>query len=328
MSRERIDPPLPRISSPGDLMVGAVSTGNPVILPVGAPGQRLSSVTGASGPSVAWAASSEVGPTGSTGPIGPTGVGGPTGVTGAGVTGPIGVIGPTGAASTVAGPTGPTGATGAASVVVGPTGPGGGATGPQGIQGVTGPTGPTGAVGAASTVTGPTGPLGLTGPAGVASTTGPTGPTGARGATGTDGGLGPTGPTGPSAIPRQIAFISEVGGVFWSGQPSAVTLIPYGNVAAIYADLRTVTQFRLTASLSDAGAAGAKLRIVNNALADIAATAGAGDLAINTAGSLLLGGWATLGAAYQVESQLLKVVGLGGDSFISPTIVAVRMEVR
>lgn len=325
MSRERIDPPLPRISTPGDLMVGAVSTGNPVILPVGAPGQRLSSVTGASGPSVAWAASNEVGPTGSTGPTGPTGVGGPTGVTGAGMTGALGPTGPGGAASTVTGPTGPTGATGPASVVAGPTGPGGGATGPQGIQGVTGPTGPTGAVGAASTVTGPAGPVGVTGPAGPASTTGPTGPTGARGATGTQGPTGNAGPTGPSAIPRLYTFFADRAAATWSNMPLAVTVWPYE--VAFYIDSRLITEFRLMATVTSAGVAAAKLRAVNASLTDIASSAGAGDVAINAAG-LVVGAWTALSATYKAESQTIYLAGLGGDSATSPTLTSVRLEVR
>lgn len=138
---------MPKVADPGDLMVGAESIGNPVILPVGVPGQRLGVATGPSGPYVSWLDPSEDGPTGPTGAsstvTGPTGPASATGPTGAGVTG---ATGPTGAGVTgpSGGDTGPTG----------PTGPTAGPTGPTGAQGSLGPTGvgatgPTGAAAAA-----------------------------------------------------------------------------------------------------------------------------------------------------------------------------------
>lgn len=192
----RIDPPLPKIQNPGDIIAGRAVDGRPEIVPAGTVGQRLAYAADGSLDAVGI----EDGPTGPTGPNGPTGpAGGPTGPAGPGVTGPTGPqstvtgpTGPTGADSTVTGPIGPSGPTGtggAASTVTGPTGPGGEAGGPTGPTGadsaVTGPTGP------GSTVIGPTGPQGIQG------TQGPTGPTGPQGNIGTQGIAGPTGAAGP-----------------------------------------------------------------------------------------------------------------------------------
>lgn len=166
----RIDPPLPKIQEPGDLIVGRAGDGKPEILPRGAEGTRV----GVTGGSLGYIAPTD-------GPTGPTGAGGPTGPAG-GPTGPTGPIG-------VTGPAGPTGAQGAASTVTGPTG----------IQGATGPSGgPTGPTGAAGTLTGPTGSVGPTGPQGAASTV--TGPTGHIGPAGAQGEIGPTGPVGPASF--------------------------------------------------------------------------------------------------------------------------------
>jgi microcystin-dependent protein len=175
----RIDPPLPKIANPGDMIVGRAGDGRPEILPAGPEGSRV-----AVGPTGLYYASPEDGPTGPTGTTGPTGpLGGPTGSTG-----PTGLQGP---ASTVTGPSGPQGLIGPA----GPTGPGGEAGGPTGPTGaasfVTGPQGAQGVIGA----TGATGAQGVTGPVG---STGPLGPTGAKGDSGVTGPQGsPAGfPTG------------------------------------------------------------------------------------------------------------------------------------
>lgn len=307
-SRYRIDPPLPTLSNPGDLLTGDEGTGDAVILPVGDPGQRLGVVTGPSGPYLSWLTPDEDGPTGPTGAD--SVVTGPTGPLNA--TGPTG---PTGAASTVTGPTGPIGNTGSAgaagspSTVTGPTGP----TGPEG-----GPTGDTGAAGS----------VGATGPAGVGST-GPTGPSGSAGTIGATGPTGVTGPTGPSLIPRQYTFfVSGATPYTWPNMPAAVTIFQGALGGGIQIDLTGATEFRLSASMLVAGAAGAKLRVVTTGNTDIAASGGAGDLAVNFPAGSGIGSWATIHASYKGASQYLYLAGLGGNSVADPQFYAVRMEVR
>ena len=208
----RIDPPLPKISDPGDLVVGRSGDGKPEILSAGAVSERLR--VGIDG-SLEW--DSDAGPTGPTGPVGATGpLGAPTGPTGAiGATGATGVTGPVGL-------TGPSGPTGAASATTGPTGPQGGTLGVTGPVGPTstvpGPTGPVGPVGANSTVTGPTGRIG---PEGAKGDAGPIGIAGPAGPVGVTGPTGPLGVTGPSASPAAYELIDSFDGPFASAGVNA-----------------------------------------------------------------------------------------------------------
>lgn len=221
----RIDPPLPKIQNPGDLIVGGMDDGKPTILPSGNEGKHLMSMADGT---LEWM---DFG--GATGPTGPTG--GPTGSTGGvgptGPEGPAGPTGPQGAASTVTGPGG----------AVGPTGPSGGPTGPTGSAGTTtgptGPTGPTGRTGTASTVTGPTGPVGPVGAEGDRGPTGPIGP--ASFVTGPTGPVAPTGPTGAAAagmvLLRTVDFSAvqsvSVDGVFNTTYRDYMVLIHIDSVA-------------------------------------------------------------------------------------------------
>lgn len=288
-------------------MVGAESIGNPVILPVGDPGQRLGVATGPSGPYVSWLTPDEDGPTGPTGAA--STVTGPTGPINA--TGPTG---PTGAASTVTGATGatgPQGAVGTASTVTGPSGPTGPEGGPTGDTGGAGPTGPTGA-----SLTGPSGP---SGPAGAAGSLGPTGPTGV------------TGPTGPSLIVRQYVFFiaqASTSAYTWPNMPSALTAFPTGIAFPFITDLSLATEFRLQATMSVAGASSAKLRAVTGSNEDLAASSGAGDVAINFAGGTQVGSWAAINASFKGISQYIYLMGVGGNAVADPQFIAVRMEVR
>lgn len=201
----RVDPPLPKIQSPGEIVAGRALDGRPEIVTAGVPGQVLMY-----GPDMALGPTDgTTGPTGVTGPLGPTGPSfGPTGSTGAvGPTGPLSVTpGPTGIGATgTTGPTGPdgvlgpTGSQGLASSVTGPTGPGGAAGGPTGPTGVSGPTGPLGIQGVQG-IQGVTGPLGIQGFQGV------TGPTGPQGNVGGPGPLGPTGVAGPIGPSGSMMF--------------------------------------------------------------------------------------------------------------------------
>ena len=295
-SRERIDPPLPKVSDPGDIVVGAESTGNPVILPLGDPGQRLAVVSGASGPYVQWEDPAEDGPTGPTGAS--STVTGPTGPTG--ITGPSG---PTGTASTVTGPTGPQGAagnTGAASTVTGPTGPTGPSGGPTGDTGAVGPTGPTGVV-----ATGPTGPQGSLGPTGLAGTT------------------GPTGAAASSPQPGSVTF--NVTSLTWTNMPSGTTNFPSGGSVAIV-DLSKATEFRIYAYMMAAGASGALLRVFSGA-SDLADPSGSANVTINASGNCL-GAWAPIRASARIENCQVLLLGGGGDAVIDPIFGQVRMEYR
>jgi hypothetical protein len=340
----RIDPPLPRIQEPGDIIVGRAGDGRPEILPLGPTGTFLSR-----GPN--GALSYQEGPVGPTGPSG-----GPTGPTGAAstVTGPGGPTGPTGVAGAAAntgatgatGPTGPatpgpTGPTGAASTAIGPTGPGGeagGPTGPTGPQSDTpGPQGPVGQIGA----TGPTGPVStapstVTGPTGPVSTQPSTvaGPTGAKGSTGDQGPTGPTGsvgPTGPAANPQpgSVTFLDGRQSTAWTNMPSALTPI-FGSATftTTYVDLSQATEFRLIGRpTTSVGASDAKLRVCMESGADLALTPGAGDIPINTLG-LKKSAWASINPAYRIEDANIVLHGIGGDSVSDPAFTSIRMEYR
>lgn len=221
----RVDPPLPQITEPGELITGRFPDGRPVILPPGGTDQRLN--VGPDGDLV-WGSPTD-------GPTGPTGAGGVTGPSG-GPTGAQGDVGPTGPDGLV-GDTGPTGPEGDPSTVtgpVGPTGPSGGPTGPTGAQGVTGPTGvgPTGPTGPASTVTGPTGRTGSAGAQGEVGATGPIGPASFV--------TGPTGSVGPATMQTTI-FLGD-----------ATNVIPTGVVPGdlYFGFAVTITQWVLTADVS------------------------------------------------------------------------------
>jgi len=81
--------------------------------------------------------------------------------------------------------------------------------------------------GAVSTVgiPGPQGPRGEPGPAGQAGAPGPSGPPGPTGPVGAEGPMGPPGPAGPQAeittatvaIPRQLAYYSQLTGAYLNG---------------------------------------------------------------------------------------------------------------
>lgn len=328
----RIDPPLPRIQNPGDIIVGRAGDGRPEILPLGPTGTFLSR-----GPDGALAyQTGPAGPTGpSGGPTGPTGLQGIQGVTGAGgPTGPTGVAGAaanTGATGAT-GPTGPatpgpTGPTGAASTAVGPTGPGGEAGGP------TGPTGPQ------SDTPGPQGPQGQTGPTGPVSTVASTvtGPTGARGSTGSLGPTGPTGDTGPTGAPSNVkpGSVTFIDGrhVPWTNQPAAIGVwggvgsTSGGFTAATYVDLTNATAFRLLAYVAVVGSADAKIRLVTPGNTQLAEVSGAGDIALNVGPAIRETAWVSiLPASRGVVS--LTLVGLDGNATADPEICMVRMEYR
>lgn len=284
-------------------MVGAVASGNPVILPVGTDGQRLGSVSGPSGPYVQWVDPAEDGPTGPTGaastvtgPTGPAAATGPTGATGAGATGPTG---PTGAV----GNTGDTGASGSPSTVTGPTG----ATGPEG-----GPTGPTGANGP----TGPTGP----------SVTGPAGPTGSAGALGPTGPAGTSGAQGPTGGSRQSIDFLAFPGQTWTNMPAAETVF-LGSFNTVLVDLSGFTQFRLSAYLTAAGNSSAVLRLWHWSNAALAETPALGDLAINATGNINTG-WVPIRSASRIANAQIELRGAGGNAIADPIFRSIRAEFR
>lgn len=341
----RIDPPLPKIQEPGDIIVGRAGDGRPEILPMGPTGTFLSR-----GPDGGLAYQ--------TGPVGPTGPsGGPTGPTGAAstVTGPEGPTGPTGADGAAAntgatGPTGPTGPAtpgptgppGADSTVTGPTGPGGeaggptGPTGPQsdtpGPQGPQGQTGATGPTGAASTVTGPTG---RTGPTGAAGTPGAKGSTGNQGPTGPTGAMGPTG-AAPAATAITVVYLfppySSLGQSAFPNMPAAESLWNGSWENTSIVDLTNATQFRLNLRVIVSGSTGSKVRLkysINGGgtWIDLASPAGAADLTINTI-NLRVSPWVTVAAGAKTASTLIGLFGVSGNATADPIITDVKLEYR
>lgn len=344
MSRQhgnRIDPPLPKIQNPGDIIVGRAGDGRPTILPAGPEGTFLTR-----GPSGALVyAEGPVGPTGpSGGPTGPTGEQGPSGATGAqGPTGPTGLpgeaadqgdTGPTG--PTGPSVTGPTGATGAASSVTGPTGPGGeagGPTGPTGPQsdtpGPQGPVGQTGPTGAASNVTGPTGP------------TGRTGPTGSQGSTGNQGPTGPTGSVGPTGSTSRVpqTGVVDVYANFspyaiWTNQPAALTnLFGLVNIPLISVDFSSASEFRVFVASNGDAAAGSKISVFGfyngawrdlNTASNTTITGGASP----SLTTFVTSDWFTVHADAKISDLLLKAVGSGGNATADPGFSRVVLEYR
>src|SRR5688500_18336892 len=294
----RIDPPLPKISNPGDIIAGRAGDGRPEIVPAGAEGEAL--VYAADG-SLETAPS----PTGPTGPTGPSG--GPTGASGdPGDTGATGAAGAAGAT----GPDGPTGPTGAASTVIGPTGPGGGDTGPTGpggeAGGPTGPTGPQGNVGAP-------GSAGATGPAGASVT-------------------GPTGAAASDPQPGSVTFVAPTTEAVWTNMPSGTNFfLMLGKVAITGADLSGATEFRLIVHLGTVGATGAALQVraLSLGAVDLASVDNAGNVAIDSGGaSVKFGPWTPIRAGARIADSQLALMGKGGDATADPTFGLVRMEYR
>lgn len=321
-SRERIDPPLPKISNPGEFVAGDAD-GRPEIVSPGSVGQRLA-YSGDGSLVPVDAADGPTGPTGATGPGGPSG--GPTGATGVtGTTGPTGPTGPTGGDSTVTGPTGPQGSVGSAGAAgsTGPTGP----TGPQST--VTGPTGP------ADGPTGPTGAQGTTGPTGSVGSqgsTGPAGPTGA-GATGPTGSMGPTGPVigGHILIYGCDPSVGTTSGNVWTNMPSAETTLFNRTYYQQRVDFSRATQFRLSLYMVVAGASTAKARIkfLNSGVwTDLASSAGAADLAINVNDTLLTTGWVTMHASARSADCVIQPYGSGGNAVADPFFGMFSLEWR
>lgn len=320
MSRDRIDPPLPKISNPGEFIAGD-EDGRPEIVSPGTTGQRLA--YDSDGSLVAVDASD-----GPTGPTGATGPGGPEG-------GPTGTTGPTGPG--VTGPTGPTGAQGAASTVTGPTGPQG-TVGSAGAAGTTGPTGPTGED---STVTGPTGPsggptgptgAGATGPTGGVGSQGSTGPTGPQGATGA-GATGSTGPTGPSAT-RLIgsAWWVGVSPYTWTNMPSAITAfggLVIGSVPIlITVDWSQATQVRFRAWVHVAGYSTSRVYLAwSTGSQALSAFAELASINSNLTG-FIDSGWVSIPALAKTASTLICVAGVGGNSASDPAFSVMHAEWR
>lgn len=326
----RIDPPLPKIQEPGDLIVGRAGDGRPEILPLGPTGTFLA--RGSNG-ALAYM-TGPVGPTGpSGGPTGPTGLQGPTGPTGnQGLTGPTGIPGAaaaTGATGAV-GPTGPTGAsltgpTGAASTVPGPTGPGGeagGPTGPTGPQsdtpGPQGPIGQTGPTGAASTVTGPTGPTGRTGP------TGPQGTAGNQGVTGPQGATGPTGPA-PTYTRGSVDIYTTAAWLTFTNMVNAYT--PLHPATDVLLDLTPFTQFRTTCYVNVAGSANSRMGPFSDQTGNPLNSAGYGSVSLATVGGHF-GTWADIDPAAKVENASILMYTWGGDATADPQVGHIRVEFR
>ena len=311
-NRERIDPPLPKISNPGEIVAGNAE-GRPEIVSPGSPGQRLA--YGENG--ILVAANASDGPTGPSGPTGPGGeAGGPTGPTGAGSTGPTGPTGSTGPQSTVTGPTGPQGSVGSAGAA-GVTGP----TGPTGAQStVTGPTGPS------DGPTGPTGPQGVTGPTGPQGSPGPTGPTGSQGATGA-GATGPTGAAASGAQPGSVTFIDGGSLPVWTNMPLAATPI-FSNAfnSKTYVDLSQATQFRLIVVVRTSGASAAVLRVALVAGGQLSSVSNAGDVPIN-AGGTYKSSWVSIAVAARTDAEVY-IQGQGGDAVNDPAFGIIRMEYK
>lgn len=311
----RLDPPLPKIQEPGDMIVGRAVDGRPEILPIGADGTRIGVTGGALG--YIAPADGPTGPTGAQGVTGPSG--GPTGAVGptgpSGPTGPQGVVGNTGVAGpTGAGPTGPTGPSG------GPTGPASTVTGP------TGPIGPTGPVGAASTVTGPTGHAGVAGAQGEPGPTGPVGP-----ASFVTGPTGPLGPTGPVSRMRWDSLLETTGaGYLWANMPAALTVAPW-LAWLTFLDLVGYTQFRIVLHIVGpiaANTAVLRLYYYNGSSyvpAGASATDGECPLGIN---ALSAGPWGTLVSGVKVETAQVAIYGFGGNGTMDPPFAAVSVEFR
>jgi hypothetical protein len=112
--------------------------------------------------------------------------------------------------------------------------------------------------------------------------------------------------------------------------PAAQTNFP-GVVRNIYADLSNATEFRLSARVAVAGAAGAKLRVMcfisGGPIQDFADTPGTGDVAINVVGTAK-GVWAPIDATARIEDCIVTIQGLGGDATADPQFGIVRMEYR
>lgn len=326
-----------------------------VVFAVVSNGQGPPGATGANGPMGPMGTTGQLGPTGPAGSPGPPGGPGATGAAGAtgpqgdmgtpgatgppGSTGPAGPIGPQGdpgptGAQGPQGPPGPTGATGPQGNP-GPTGPQGpqgppgptGGTGPQGPPGPQGPTGPQGPQGDPGS-TGPQGPAGPTGPQG------PTGPTGAAGPQGPTGATGADGPQGPAG--------KSVGGVVfcatpqtvqtWTNMPAALTELFGATWSRRVADLTDLTEFRLSATQSVAGAAGALLRAEYSTDGgtnwnNLESAGTAADLAVGTGTGLKVGAWGLIAAPALGDVQL-RIRGLNGDGAADPAFRYIGLEFR
>ena len=291
----RIDPPLPQISNPGEIIAGRADDGRPEIVAPGAPGQVIA--YGVDGSLSATPLTA--GPTGPTGPSG-----GPTGSTGPSVTGPTGTAGSAGAT----GPTGPIGATGSGPTgAVGPTGPGVGATGPTGPGGASGgPTGPTG----------PQGNVGTPGSNGAVGATGPTGPTGAAGE------------DAANPVPSVLAFVGYIA-TSWNNMPAAETGF-LGSTAWTPLDLSNATEFRLSATVLTAGTASSEIyvRYSENGIdtLDKLAWDETGDLSISVTAHVTTG-WTYITPPARGDVYV-GLFGMGGNSTKDPAFIMVVLEYR
>lgn len=136
---------------------------------------------------------------------------------------------------------------------------------------------------------------------------------------------------------RRMCCIRSPGGTAdtWTNMPVAVTEYLGFTLHRSRMDLAGATQMRVVAHVSAAGSANAKLRAQystddGSTWSYLNGTAGGGSgpsLAINVTGTLA-SAWASLHANAQIESALVRLVGLDGDGVADPAFGNVHLETR
>lgn len=130
-----------------------------------------------------------------------------------------------------------------------------------------------------------------------------------------------------SAVPlpqKSLSLMSGTGTI--TNIPAAET--PLAGSSQALLGLVGYTEFRLLISVSLAGNAGSKVRVKDvTDSADLAASAGTGDVAISSTG-VVVGAWVAIRAGSLVDSHKLQAYTVGGDAVADPQIGPLFIEVR
>lgn len=127
-----------------------------------------------------------------------------------------------------------------------------------------------------------------------------------------------------------VVYNGDSAGLVWTNQPATGQELFNSTNWRQRADLTGLTQFRLSAHVFTAGAAGAfflmQYSLDNGGVWASANTAQADQLSLANTG-WITGAWVDLVAAARVD-VLLRIVGAGGDAAADPLITGIAMEAR
>lgn len=135
-----------------------------------------------------------------------------------------------------------------------------------------------------------------------------------------------------------VTFAAPAAIAAWSNQPAALAHFHTASQAAVFSratliDLASYTECRLTAIVSTAGAAAARLIVrYAGSLVDAGAYLQIGDItdvAVSIAAAgLYSSGWVDLAAGARADNRVIALLGDGGDGVADPAVNLVMLQFR